>query len=119
MALDNGLSVLRAYENTTDYRLFTGRGGTAMVRAVIEGTDAMGTIHEGGGYITGPFHIEDGSERWQVGFDDGGAADETLYELDRNNDYEVTARSDLELDQLFDVMTNADAAARPENAFGD
>ena len=71
----------------------------------------MGTIHEGGGYITGPFHIEDGSERWQVGFDDGGAADETLYELDRNNHYDVISRSDLELDQLFDVMTNADAAA--------
>ena len=110
-ALDNGLSALRAHENMTDYRLFTRRGGTAMIRAVIEETDAMGTIHEGGGYITGPFHIEDGSERWQGGFDDGGAADETLYELDRNNHYDVISRSDLELDQLFDVMTNADAAA--------
>ena len=109
-ALDNGLSALRAHENMADYGLFTRQGDTAMVRAVIEQTDAMTTIHEGGGYITGPFHIEDGSERWQVGFDDGGAADGTLYELDKNNHYEVTARSDLELDQLFDVMTNADAA---------
>ncbi len=109
-ALDNGLSALRAHENMTDYRLFTRQGDTAMIRAVIEETDAMETIHEGGGYITGPFHIEGGSERWQVGFDDGGTADETLYELDKNNEYEVTARSDLELDQLFDVLTNADAA---------
>ena len=46
-----------------------------------------------------------------MGFDDGGAADETLYELDKNNHYDIVSRSDLELDQLFDVMTNADAAA--------
>jgi predicted DNA binding protein len=109
-ALDNGLSALRAHENMTDYGLFTRQRDTAVVRAVIEETDAMSTIQAQGGYITGPFHIEDGSEQWQVGFDDGGTADETLYELDRNNDYEVLSRANLELDQLFDVMTNADAA---------
>ena len=72
-ALNNGISALRAHENMADYGLFTRQADTAMVRAVIEQTDAMTTIHDKGGYITGPFHIEDGSEQWQVGFDDGGA----------------------------------------------
>jgi predicted DNA binding protein len=109
-ALDNGLSALRAHENMSDYRLFTRQGVTAIIRTVIEQTDAMETIHEEGGYITGPFHIRDGEELWQVGFDDGGTADETLYALDKNNDFRVEQRRDLELDQLFDVMHNADAA---------
>ncbi|MFT4882991.1 MAG: putative DNA binding protein [Natronomonas sp.] len=109
-ALDNGLSALRAHENMNDYRLFTRQGDTAVIRTVIEQTDAMETIHDRGGYITGPFHIRDGEELWQVGFDDGGVADETLYALDKNNDFEVKQRRGLELDQLFDVMHNADAA---------
>jgi predicted DNA binding protein len=109
-ALDNGLSALRAHENMSDYRLFTRQDDSAVIRTVIEQTDAMGTIHEKGGYITGPFHIRDGEEMWQVGFDDGGTADETLYALDKNNDFQVEQRRDLELDQLFDVMHNAGAA---------
>jgi predicted DNA binding protein len=109
-ALDNGLSALRAHENMSDYRLFTRQDDSAVIRTVIEQTDAMGTIHEKGGYITGPFHIRDGEEMWQVGFDDGGTADETLYALDKNNDFRVEQRRDLELDQLFDVMHNAGAA---------
>jgi predicted DNA binding protein len=109
-ALNNGLSALREHPNMNDYRLFTRRDDTAVIRTVIEQTDAMGTIHDHGGYITGPFHIRDGEELWQVGFDDGGVADETLYALDKNNDFEVKGRRDLELDQLFDVMHNADAA---------
>lgn len=109
-SLDNGLGALREHRHMNDYQLFTRQGDTALIRTVIEQTDAMETIHDHGGYITGPFHISDGAELWQVGFDDGAVADETLYALDRNNDFEVTERRDLELDQLFDVMTNADAA---------
>lgn len=110
-ALDNGLSALRDHRNMTDYQLFTRQGDTAVIRTTIEETNAMSTITDHGGYITGPFYIEDGTETWQVGFDDGGTADETLYALEKNNDFEVEDRRPLELNQLFDVMHNADAAS--------
>jgi predicted DNA binding protein len=109
-ALDNGLSALRDHDNMHEYQLFSRRGDSAVVRTVIEQTDAMTVIHDRGGYITGPFEIRDGRELWRVGFDDGGTADETLYALDENNDFVVEERRDLELDQLFDVLGNVEAA---------
>lgn len=109
-ALDNGLSALRAHDNMHEYQLFSRQGDSAVVRTVIEQTDAMTVIHDRGGYITGPFQIRGGQELWQVGFDDGGTADETLYALDKNNEFTVEQRRDLELDQLFDVLGNVEAA---------
>jgi predicted DNA binding protein len=109
-ALDNGLSALRDHPNMNEYQLFTRQGDGAVVRTVIEQTDAMEVIHDHGGYITGPFRIRDGRELWQIGFDDGGTADEALYALDENNDFEVEERRDLELDRLFDVVRNVEAA---------
>jgi predicted DNA binding protein len=109
-ALDNGLSALREHDNMNEYQLFTRKGDSAVIRTVIEQTDAMSVIHDRGGYITGPFRIRDGHELWQVGFDDGGTADETLYALDTNNDFEVEQRRDLELDRLFDVLGNIEPA---------
>lgn len=108
--LDDSLLALRAHENMTEYRLFSKEAGTAMIRAVIEQTHAMETIHDHGGYITGPFHIEDGSELWQVGFDDRSVADRALYDLEKGNEFVVEDRSKLELDQLFDLMRNTGAA---------
>jgi len=111
-ALDAGLSALRAHDNMNEYQLFTRQGDSAVVRTVIEQTNAMGIIHDNGGYITGPFRIRDGQELWQVGFDDAGAADRTLYALEENNEFEVESRRDLELDRLFDVMQNVGAASK-------
>ncbi|QLD90069.1 helix-turn-helix domain-containing protein [Natronomonas salina] len=109
-ALDNGLSALREHGNMNEYQLFSRQDDTAVVRTVIEQTNAMTVIHDRGGYITGPFQIRNGQELWQVGFDDGGTADETLYALDKNNEFHVERRRDLELDQLFDVLGNVEAA---------
>jgi len=109
-ALSNGLSTLRDHPNMTDYGLFSRQGDTALVRTVIEQTDAMATIQEHGGYITGPFHVREGRELWQVGFDDEADVDETLRALDDANEFVVEERRPLEMNQLFDVMRNAGAA---------
>lgn len=109
--LDEGLSALREHENMNDYRLFSKEDGTAVIRTVIEQTNAMTTITEHDGYITGPFHIEDGSELWQVGFDDARTVDDALVDLEKGNEFTIEDRRDLELHQLHDLMQNADAAA--------
>ena len=92
-ALDAGLSTFRTHRNTREVSLLRRTGDMAHVRSVVAETDAMGTIRDNGGYITGPFHVEGGSETWHVGFDRGRDADATLSELDRNNEFEVLERS--------------------------
>ena len=109
-ALDNGLSALRDHENMQNFDLLRKREGVAHIRTVIDETDAMHTIRRNDGYITGPFHIEDGRETWHVGFDTAGVADGTLSELERNNEFDVIERDEVELPELGDLINNAGAA---------
>jgi predicted DNA binding protein len=109
-AVDGGLSVLREHDNMADYTLLSKRGPIAHIRTTIEQTEAMRLIRDGGGYITGPFFIEGGSELWHVGFDDRGEADGTLSRLDRNHEYDVLKRQEPDLPELGDFVRNAGAA---------
>lgn len=91
--LDTGLSTLRAHRNTNDVTLLRRQGDVAHLRTVVAETDAMGAIRDNGGYITGPFHVENGSETWHVGFDRGRDADAALSALDNDNEFDVLDRS--------------------------
>lgn len=108
--LDSGLRALREHDNMNDYSLLTRQGDVAKIRTRIIETDAMRAIRSNDGYITGPFHIEAGSEIWHVGFDRTGQADSALSELDRDNEYEVLERNNSELPDLQDFVQNAGAA---------
>ena len=109
-ALDAGLGALDDHPNMRDYRLLTRRDNVARIRTVIEETDAMGTIRENGGYVTGPFYIDEGSEVWHVGFDGVEEADTTLSELERGNEYDVLERKNTELPEMQGFVQNAGAA---------
>ncbi|MFC6836798.1 helix-turn-helix domain-containing protein [Halomarina ordinaria] len=109
-ALDNGLGALREHPNLTDYDLLSRQDRVAHVRTTIEETAAMHTIRESGGYITGPFHIEEGSELWHVGFDREDGANGTLAELERQNEFDVVARRSVELADLQGFVQNVSAA---------
>ena len=109
-ALDKGLADLRAHPGMNEIDLFKKREGTAFIRTVIDQTDAMGVIREHDGYITGPFRIEDGSECWEVGFDDEDIAGDALSALDRNNEFTVESRESISLEDTFDLVEHADAA---------
>ncbi len=108
--LGDGLSALRDHENMAEYQLFSKEDGTAIIRTVIEETNAMSTITDHGGYITGPFRITDGSEQWQVGFDDEQTTEAALHDLEKGNEFVVEDRSAVSMDALFDTMRNANAA---------
>ncbi len=108
--LESGLSALQSHPNMRECRLFKKHEGTALVRTVIDETDAMRVIRANDGYITGPFRIADGSERWEVGFDDADVADDALADLERNNEFDVESQDVLEVDELYDLLENADAA---------
>jgi len=99
-ALNNGLQSLRDHPNMYDFQLQKRWKDTAQIRTNIDETDAMERIRSNDGYITGPFYIENGSELWHVGFDTTEAADETLSELDRRNEFGIISRESLD-----DVIT--------------
>ncbi|WP_435179780.1 helix-turn-helix domain-containing protein [Halorussus sp. AFM4] len=108
--LTAGLGALRDHDNMHDYDLLTRRGNVAHIRTVIGETDAMAAVRENDGYITGPFHIEDGSEIWHVGFDDVEREDTTLAELERDNEFDVLERNNTEIPDLQGFVQNAGAA---------
>jgi len=108
-ALDNGLSALRDHPKMYSYTLQKRWDDTAHIRTTIHETDAMGRIRDNDGYITGPFYIEDGSERWHVGFDDTGVADDTLAELERNNEFIIMNRQENGPAELRDFVQNVSA----------
>jgi predicted DNA binding protein len=109
-ALDSGLSAVREHDNMRAFELVSRVDDAAHVNTVIAQTDAMETIRGHDGYITGPFHVEDGSETWHVGFDQAAAADGALAALERNNEYEVLERDSVELADLQEFVQHAGAA---------
>ncbi|PSP70906.1 helix-turn-helix domain-containing protein [Halobacteriales archaeon QH_8_67_27] len=108
--LSNGLDALRDHGNMYDYSLLSRQDDVAHIKTVIDETDAMGTIRGNDGYITGPFHIEDGSEVWHVGFDRARQADDTLADLERNNEFDVVERTNTSVPDMQDLVQNAGAA---------
>lgn len=94
--LDAGLTTLRDREELLDYELVAKRDGVARIRSTIPTTNAMDVIREHDGFITGPFQIESGSERWQVGFDSEGSAEGALAALEKDNEFTVETREELE-----------------------
>lgn len=111
LELERALAALREHDRLYEYDLFMKHGGTGLVRTVIDQTNAMATIRENGGYITGPFRIEDGRECWEVGFDDERVADDALSDLERENEFAVTDRTSATPEELFDVLRNAGTAS--------
>ncbi|WP_265110401.1 helix-turn-helix domain-containing protein [Halosolutus halophilus] len=109
-SLDDGLRALRDHTNMTECYILTKRDNVAQIGTIIEQTNAMETIQENGGYITGPFQIENGRERWHVGFDDDRDEDHALAELERHNDYSVEGRDQFGPATLFDLLENSDSA---------
>ncbi|SDR44811.1 helix-turn-helix domain-containing protein [Natronobacterium texcoconense] len=109
--LESGLSAVQEHHNMCECALFKKRDDTAVIRTVIGETDAMGVIRNNGGYVTGPFHIEDGRERWEVGFDDDETADDALAELEVNNEFDVESRTSVAFDDAADVIEHVGAAS--------
>jgi predicted DNA binding protein len=109
-ALTRGLRGLRDHEQMTECRLVSKDGARAEIATTIPETDAMATIRDHDGTITGPFYIEDGSELWHVGFDSDRLADDALAALERNNEYAVESRERVDDEMIGGVIRNADAA---------
>ena len=109
-ALDNGLSALSDHEHMQEATLLSKQDDVAHVRTTIHETAAMAAIRRNDGYITGPFHIEGGSELWQVGFDRADTADGTLASLETNNDFAVVERSEMSLADMNGFVSNVGAA---------
>jgi predicted DNA binding protein len=109
-ALAAGLDALEGHPHLHRCDLRSKRGAVARLDTAILETDAMATIRAHGGYVTGPFHIEAGSERWHIGFDSPGVVDGALGALDRNNEFRVLSRESTARTTLQDLLGNATAA---------
>ncbi|WP_185715470.1 helix-turn-helix domain-containing protein [Halocatena pleomorpha] len=109
-ALTNGFEALQRHNGMMGFELLSRRGETAVIKSSIGQTNAMGTIRKHDGYITGPFQIRGGSERWSVGFDTDVAADAALSDLSTKNDFKIETRNDTSFEEYLDVIQHIDAA---------
>ena len=82
-ALAAGLDALEGHPHLHQCDLRSKHGEIARLDTAILEIDAMATIRARGGYVTGPFHIEAGSERWHLGFDSPGVVNGALGDDDR------------------------------------
>ncbi|WP_254822114.1 helix-turn-helix domain-containing protein [Haloglomus halophilum] len=109
-AVEAGLDVLRGHDGLRECGLISKQDDVAHIRTVIDETAAMRTIRDHDGYITGPFHIEAGSELWHVGFDHDSTAEQALAGLERENEFEVVARDPVNETEVTGFAENVGAA---------
>ena len=96
-AVERSLDVVRSHEGIESFDLLAKQGATARARLTMGTTRMMGTVVEHDGYLTAPFENVDGTERWEVGFDDDAAAERALAEFETYDDeYEVRERRRLD-----------------------
>ncbi|MFW5918837.1 MAG: helix-turn-helix domain-containing protein [Halanaeroarchaeum sp.] len=108
--LDDGLAALRDHQNMREFELLVRNEDIAQIHTRIGETDAMGTIRDHDGYVTGPFYIAEGSEVWHVGFDRDDHAEAALSELERNNEFDVVDRTGVEPTTIQGFVDNVGAA---------
>ncbi|MCU4752740.1 helix-turn-helix domain-containing protein [Halobacteria archaeon AArc-curdl1] len=89
-ALETGLETVRDHPSTVSFDLLAKQTATARARLTMGTTEAMGTVVDHDGYLTGPFRNVDGTERWSLGFDTEAAARGALSALERNTDDQCT-----------------------------
>jgi len=109
-ALTDGLRTLRAHDAVGDCRLVSKTGADAELRTTVGETAAMRTVREYDGYITEPFHTAEGSELWHVGFDDA-VAEDALAALERDQEFTVESREQVDDAMIGGMIRNADSAA--------
>ncbi|MFB6267693.1 MAG: helix-turn-helix domain-containing protein [Halodesulfurarchaeum sp.] len=106
-ALSNGLAALSSNPNLLDSRLLSRQGPVALIRSTIHETNAMHTIRQRNGYVTGPFVIANGSEQWNIGFDTADAKDAALADLERRNEFSVEDEWAIGLGEYFEILQHA------------
>ena len=108
-ALTKALKQLKNEENLEDMAVMGKKAGAAQIHSRIDETEAMHTILDNNGYVTGPFVIENGSELWNIGFDWPDDADGALSELDRNNEFDVEAQTSIDITDYHEIMQNLES----------
>ncbi len=86
-------------------------GNKATVRVEIDYTEAMKAVRGNGGYIVGPFHVKNGSELWQVGFDRKVDVENALRDLERSNQFVVKNRNRITVEDLSRMINHSSILA--------
>ena len=108
--LHESLQALCDHRKMSQYELLSVKSDRAILRNRVPETEAMKTIRSHGGYLTGPFEANNGSEVWNVGFDAAENAEEALAALEQNNEFAVESRDTISIDDFLDLVRNVGSA---------
>ena len=107
--LTQALKQLEGEENLEELSVLGKKAGAAQIHSRIDETEAMSTILDNNGYVTGPFVIEEGSELWNIGFDWPEDADDALSELERDNESAVDEKTSIDIVDYHEIMQNLES----------
>jgi predicted DNA binding protein len=103
--LQNAIYSLRSQPKFLKLDILSKERHIASVRVEMEYTNAMKTIRGNHGYIVGPFHVRDGSELWQVGFDTKSDAEVALSELEKNNKFVIKNQNRITVEDFSRIIS--------------
>lgn len=109
--LQNAISSLKGKPKFHRIDVLSREGNKATVKVEIDYTDAMRAIRGNGGYIVGPFHVKNGSELWQVGFDTRDDVERALAELENNNQFVVKNQNRITVEDLSRIIGHSSVLA--------
>ncbi|WP_255171738.1 helix-turn-helix domain-containing protein [Natrononativus amylolyticus] len=101
-AVTAGLDIVQSHQETESFELLALQRSNARARLTLKTTQAMGTVISHDGYLTGPFRNVDGTEQWEIGFDDAASAESALDDLHADNTLTEYERTQLDLATVFE-----------------
>ena len=102
--LQNAIHELQIQPKFHKIDVLSRKGNKATVRVEIDYTEAMKAIRGNGGYIVGPFHVKNGSELWQVGFDKKIDVENALVELEKSNQFVVKTENRITVEDFSRII---------------
>lgn len=104
--LQNSIEALRNQPKFLNLEVLMREKNLALVRTIIEFTDAMRIIRKNQGYIVGPFFVRKGRELWQVGFDTSHDLENALSELEKKNEFYVKNQNRITVEEFSNIINN-------------
>ncbi|AIY89232.1 helix-turn-helix domain-containing protein [Geoglobus acetivorans] len=109
--LQNAIQALQTQPKFHRLDFLSKERNKASVRVEIDYTDAMKAIRKNRGYIVGPFHVKNGSELWQVGFDTKADVENALRDLEENNQFVIKNQNRITVEDFSRIISYSSVLA--------
>ncbi|MCS7130557.1 MAG: hypothetical protein NZ872_03960, partial [Archaeoglobaceae archaeon] len=111
--LQNSLEELEHQPNIYNLEILSRESGKALLKLMMGETIARSIITRNGGYVVGPFIVNNGWEIWQIAFDNKNNMERAIYELEKSpNEFKILKEVGIRLDTLSKIVDNIEQVTK-------